>query len=55
MLLDIVVEFLSVKIELLIMMVLMLHFPIFDHKDNKYHEVTLSASQFIIILLRHSV
>lgn len=28
-------------------------FSYIDHKDNKYHEVTLSASQFIITLLRH--
>ncbi len=28
-------------------------FSYIDHKDNKYHEITLSASQFIMILLRH--
>lgn len=28
-------------------------FSYIDHKDNKYHEITLPASQFIIILLRH--
>ena len=28
-------------------------FSYIDHKDNKYHEVTLSASKFIMILLRH--
>ena len=28
-------------------------FSYIDHKDNKYHEVTVSASQFILILLRH--
>lgn len=28
-------------------------FSYIDHKDNKYHELTLSASQFIILLLRH--
>ena len=28
-------------------------FSYIDHQDNKYHEVTLSASQFIMILLRH--
>ena len=28
-------------------------FSYIDHKDNKYHEITLPAFQFIIILLRH--
>lgn len=28
-------------------------FSFIDHKDNKYHEVTLSSLEFIIILLRH--
>ena len=28
-------------------------FSYIDHKDNKYHIVTLSVSQFIMILLRH--
>ena len=28
-------------------------FSYIDHKDNKYHEITLSASEFILILLRH--
>ena len=28
-------------------------FSYIDHKDNKYHQVTLPASQFIMILLRH--
>lgn len=28
-------------------------FSYIDHKDNNYHEVTISASQFIMILLRH--
>ena len=28
-------------------------FSYIDHKDNKYHELTLSASQFIMVLLRH--
>ena len=28
-------------------------FSYIDHKDNLYHETTLSASQFIMILLRH--
>lgn len=28
-------------------------FSFTDHKDNKYHEITLSASEFIIILIRH--
>ena len=28
-------------------------FSYIDHKDNKYHESTLSASQFIMIILRH--
>ena len=28
-------------------------FSYIDNKDNKYHEVTLPASQFIMILLRH--
>ena len=28
-------------------------FSYIDHKDNLYHESTLSASQFIMILLRH--
>ncbi len=28
-------------------------FSYIDHKDSKYHEVTLNASQFIMILLRH--
>ena len=28
-------------------------FSYIDHKDNKYHEVTLPASQFIMVLLRH--
>ena len=28
-------------------------FSYIDHKDNKYHEITLSASQFIMVLLRH--
>ena len=28
-------------------------FSYIDHSDNKYHEVTVSASKFIMILLRH--
>ena len=28
-------------------------FSYIDHKDNKYHEVSVPASQFILILLRH--
>ena len=28
-------------------------FSYIDHKDNKYHEITLPASKFIMILLRH--
>ena len=28
-------------------------FSYIDHKDNKYQEITLSASQFIMVLLRH--
>ena len=28
-------------------------FSYIDHKDNKYHKVTLPASEFIMILLRH--
>ena len=28
-------------------------FSYIDHKDNKYHEITLPASKFILILLRH--
>lgn len=28
-------------------------FSYIDHNDNKYHEVTVSASQFIFMLLRH--
>ena len=28
-------------------------FSYIDHNDHKYHEVTLSASEFIMILLRH--
>ena len=28
-------------------------FSYIDHKDNKYHQVTLPASQFIMILLQH--
>lgn len=28
-------------------------FSYIGHKDNKYHEITLSASKFIMILLRH--
>ena len=28
-------------------------FSYIDHSDNKYHEVTFSASKFIMILLRH--
>ena len=28
-------------------------FSYIDHKDNKYHETSLNASQFIMILLRH--
>lgn len=28
-------------------------FSYIDHKDNNYHKITLSASQFIMILLRH--
>ena len=28
-------------------------FSYIDHKDNKYHELTLSASEFIMTLLRH--
>lgn len=28
-------------------------FSYIDHSDNKYHEVTVSASRFIMILLRH--
>ena len=28
-------------------------FSYIDHKDNKYHTITLSASEFIMVLLRH--
>ena len=35
------------------MMALMLLFSYIDHKDNKYHEITLPASKFIMLLLRH--
>ena len=28
-------------------------FSYIDHKDNKYHQITLPASEFIMVLLRH--
>ncbi len=55
MLLDIVVDLPLVKIELLIMMVENVTFSYNAHEDESYHEVTISALEFIKLLIRHLV